>query len=90
MIPMLLSGLLQTACGIKRFKMQYDNNGQVTNIQCCGQVPAVVPPVTPSGVLHGFGSPVANGVSPVNGTIYINDTDATFWAVANGVWYQEV
>jgi hypothetical protein len=45
---------------------------------------------TSGSVQHGFGSPIVNGIPPINGTIYINDTDATIWAVANGVWHQEV
>jgi hypothetical protein len=71
--------------------MQYDNNGQVTNVQCCGGTTTVTPaPPFTAGVLHGFGSPIVNGIAPTNGTLYINDTDATIWAVANGVWHQEV
>lgn len=49
-----------------------------------------LPAASGGTIKHGFGSPIANGVPAVNGTIYINDTDATFWAVANGVWHQEV
>ncbi len=37
-------------------------------------------------VQNGSGSPV--GVLPPNaGSLYINNDDATLWAVANGAWY---
>ena len=43
-----------------------------------------------AGGQHGFGTPIANGIPPVPGTFYVNDTDATVWAVVNGAWQQEV
>jgi hypothetical protein len=48
------------------------------------------PALSSGGVQHGTGSPVANSVTANPGTLYINDTDATIWAVVNGVWHQEV
>ena len=69
--------------------MQYDNNGQVINIHCCGGMPST-PTTTTNLVTNGFGSPIVLGIAPIAGSLYINDSDATVWAVANGVWHQEV
>jgi hypothetical protein len=43
-----------------------------------------------SGWTHGAGSPIANGISPVTYSTYTNDTDSSFWTVANGQWIQLV
>jgi hypothetical protein len=42
------------------------------------------------GWTHGAGSPIANGISPVTYSTYTNDTDSSFWTVANGGWIQLV
>ena len=40
-------------------------------------------------VSHGAGSPVGV-ITATPGALYINDTDSTLWAVANGAWIQLV
>ena len=40
-------------------------------------------------VLNGSGSPVGV-ITPIAGQLYINNTDSTLWAVANGAWTQLV
>ncbi len=44
---------------------------------------------TPTSWLHGSSSPVGV-IAATAGALYINDTDSTLWAVANGAWIQLV
>ena len=41
-----------------------------------------------STVLNGNGSPIDLGLSPTPGQLYIDNSDASLWAVASGVWKQ--
>lgn len=42
--------------------------------------------VSSTGWTHGAGSPIALGISTVTYGTYTNDSDDTFWTVANGAW----
>lgn len=41
-------------------------------------------------VLNGTGSPIELGLPATAGQLYIDNTDATLWAVASGQWKQLV